>query len=418
MVYNIKYKSKVYKNIEVKLMLYYLKYYDIVVAVLDLDRRLMEIDKPNLFTDKMDKLVIGGTDFDKWVQSRVTPGSQKGFDKLVEHLGIDRDSQSLFEELLIKTKGVNVKDRLWLTNDELDDNSPWNNLLDESSDLIVDIDNETELSKDILNLIYTKKRLSVNMEGACEKTLVRLNGDLAICKKASQHNTCDAIMEEVAYNLGVSLGMDMAPAGYLGNKTCYSVIDENIDLIMACDLFKKDDLDYRYCYSELKRLKCDNNTLVSYLRMLLFDVITRQIDRNSCNFGFYRTKSNHIKMYRLYDNGLSLFSNSAMNISKNKFQTRLGSSDEIIDFAIRQLKDLGVKKVFKKSYDSKKLYTYLNIHKEEIETILGVSIDSIEKWVEARYIEIDKLMKNDSDSILVSTTEVAKSINRILGEGK
>ncbi len=399
-------------------MLYYLKYYDVVVATLDLNRRLMEIDKPNLFTDKMDKLVIMGNDFDKWVEHRVTPGSQKGFDRLVDHLGIDKNSPNLFVELLIKTKGVNVKDRLWLTDDEFDDKSPWTNLLDEGSDLVMDIDSSQELPNDILNLIYTQRRLSINMEGACEKTLIRLNGDLAICKKASQHNTCDAIMEEVAYNIGVSLGMDMAPAGYLGNKTCYSVIDENIDLVMACDLFKKDDLDYRYCYIELKKLKCDNKTLVSYLRMLLFDVITRQIDRNSCNFGFYKTKSNHIKMYRLYDNGLSLFSNSAMNIVKSKFQTRLGSSDEVVDFAVKQLKILGVKKVFKKEYDSKKVYSYLNIHKEEIEDTLGVSIDCIEKWATDRYVEINNLMMESSGSPLVTSNEVAKSISKILGEDK
>ena len=43
--------------------------------------------------------------------------------------------------------------------------------------------------------------------------------------------------------------------------------------------------------------------------MGLFDVITRQMDRNYTNFSFY--KSNGIlQFYRLYDNGLSLFASS------------------------------------------------------------------------------------------------------------
>lgn len=202
----------------------------------------------------MDKLVVLGSDLDKWIENRVTPGSQKGFNKLVAHLGIAEDSEIIFIELLIATKGVNVKDRLWLTDNEFDENSPWNNLLDEDYDLIQKVNDSGILSDDILHLIQTKNRLSINMDGECEKTLIRLNGDLAICKKATQNNTCDSIMEEVIYNLGVSMGLDMAPAGYLGNKTCYSVIDENIDLIMACDLFKRDDLDYEYCYRELRNI--------------------------------------------------------------------------------------------------------------------------------------------------------------------
>ncbi|MGL5084320.1 MAG: hypothetical protein ACRC68_01135 [Clostridium sp.] len=370
-------------------MIYFLKHYYTLVAIIDLNRKVMEIEKPNLFTDRMDKLVILGSDLDKWIENRVTPGSQKGFNKLVAHLGIDENSESIFTELLIATKGVNVKDRLWLTNDEFDENSPWNNLLDEDYDLIQNVNESSILSHAILNLIQTRNRLSINMDGACEKTLIRLNGDLAICKKATQNNTCDSIMEEVIYNLGISMGLDMAPAGYLGNKTCYSVIDENIDLIMACDLFKRDDLDYEYCYRELRKMKCDKQTLTSYLRMLLFDIITRQIDRNSCNFGFYKIASNNIKMYRLYDNGLSLFAHNTSGLNRKTFATRLGNSEDIMEFAIKELKRLGIKNLFKKPYKSNNLYGYLNLHKEEIENTLGVNINEIVSWSDERYKEIN-----------------------------
>ncbi|MBU3108557.1 hypothetical protein [Clostridium gasigenes] len=369
-------------------MIYYLKHYDTLVAIIDLDRKVMEIEKPNLFTDRMDKLVVLGSDLDKWIENRVTPGSQKGFNKLVAHLGIAEDSEIIFIELLIATKGVNVKDRLWLTDNEFDENSPWNNLLDEDYDLIQKVDDSGILSDDILHLIQTKNRLSINMDGACEKTLIRLNGDLAICKKATQNNTCDSIMEEVIYNLGVSMGLDMAPAGYLGNKTCYSVIDENVDLIMACDLFKRDDLDYEYCYRELRKMKCDKQTLTTYLRMLLFDIITRQIDRNSCNFGFYKTTANNIKMYRLYDNGLSLFAHNTSGINRKTFATRLGNSEDIMKFTIKELKRLGVKNLFKKPFKASNLQWGLTLHKEEIENILSVDINEIVNWAADRYNEI------------------------------
>lgn len=376
-------------------MVYYLKHYDILVGIIDLGRKVMEIEKPNLFADKMEKLVVMGKDLDRWIEKRVTPGSQKGFNKLIEHLGIDENDPNLFRELLIKTKGVNVKDRLWLTEDEFDENSPWNNLLDEDYDLIKNVSDEKSLPQDILNLIYTQNRLSVNMDGACEKTLIRLNGDLAICKKATQHNTCDAIMEEVVYNLGISMGLDMAPSGYLGNNTCYSVIDENIDLIMACDLFKRDDLDYEFCYRELRKLKCDKQTLTSYLRMLLFDIITRQIDRNSCNFGFYKTISGHTKMYRLYDNGLALFAYGVSGLNRTEFATRLGNSNDIMIFAIRELKKLGVSKAFKIPFKESNLEAYLNIHKDEIESCLDIDIKNIVKWVSSRYAEIITLMDQE-----------------------
>lgn len=378
-------------------MLYYLKHYETVVACIDLDRKVMEIDKPELFADEMNKLAIMGSDFDKWVEHRVTPGSQKGFNRLVEHLGIDKDSPTIFEELLLKTKGVNVKDRLWLTDDEYNDNSPWLNLLDEGSDLIANIEGDEDLPKDMLNLIYTQQNLSINMDGACEKTLIRLNGNLAICKKAAQHNTCDAIMEEVVYRLGVSLGMDMAPAGYLGANTCYSIIDENIDLIMARDLFGADELDYDFCYKSLIKMRCDKQTLVSYLRMLLFDVLTRQLDRNSCNFGFYKNGKGKVKMYRLYDNGLSLFCNGSMGLSKDTFRTRLGKSEDVVLFSIKELNKLGIKKLFKMSYKSDNLKSYLGTHKEDIEATVGVDIDSIVNWVSKRYEEMVFLMNKERD---------------------
>jgi hypothetical protein len=87
-------------------------------------------------------------------------------------------------------------------------------------------------------------------------------------------------------------------------------------------------------------------TKLDVLRMGLFDVITRQMDRNYTKFSFY--KSNGIlQFYGLYDNGLSLFASSRYREDLDCSLVGYGETLESkLRFIVRELKKLNVEFIF------------------------------------------------------------------------
>lgn len=69
--------------------MYYLKYYNTIVAEVDIENKYIEIIKPDLFFDRYNKVNVAGEEFDRWVNNRVRPQSQKGFNDFVNDLGLD-----------------------------------------------------------------------------------------------------------------------------------------------------------------------------------------------------------------------------------------------------------------------------------------------------------------------------------------
>lgn len=329
--------------------IYFMKFYDTIVCEIVESNGLfsMEILKPELFFDRINKLNMGDKEFRVWMTNRLRPSTQVGVGRLYSQLNLDESDENFNFNLFIKTRGTNVKDKLWLSlseDEDYDENSPWFKVEMRDS-MIKDI---SEYNDDILTLNTTKTIL--NIDGACEKDLFRIDGNLCIVKRPLQHNTYDCLSEEICYRLAKRLGVDCAPAGYIKDDLCYSIIDESKDLIHAGDLVNLDSGSLEDFYNKLKRLpKVTTKLKLDVLRMGLFDLITRQLDRNFTNFSFYYEGDN-LRMYQLYDNGLSLFSSSRFIVSLDFNLGRTKSSDQL-NFIVRELKNLKVSKVFSKKIE-------------------------------------------------------------------
>lgn len=359
----------------------YLKYHDITVGLLTVESNIpkqLEILRPDLFFDKHIKNTIVGNELIEWIKDRVRPNAQVGLNKILKSLNIDDSGSMWYWELFLKTKGMNVKDRLWISENEFD-NSPW--------DLLLTIDKEipeVDLYKKYLNI--NKSYNNINLIGACEKSIVRVNGNLAIIKHSLQHNTYDGIAEELCYLIARSLGVNCAEAKYLGNGLSLSFIDENIDLIHADAFLNTDSRNIEVIYKNLVLKDIDKRVRIDFLRMFLFDILTRQMDRNLTNFGFYKINS-YVKLYRLYDNGLSLFSSVKFN-NNLQYVTVYGNSEDILKYIVRQLKSELVDKPFAGNLKKEFLEDIFRPYAKEILEVKGTDYNDIIQWIMSMYDHI------------------------------
>ncbi|MEG2918450.1 MAG: hypothetical protein RR851_11035 [Clostridium sp.] len=361
----------------------FLKYHDITVGVLTVENNIpqqLEILRPDLFFDRHSKNILFGDELIELIKDRVRPNAQVGLNKILKSLDIDDSGSMWYWELFLKTRGMNVKDRLWITENEFD-NSPW--------DLLLTIDKEipeVDLYKKFLTI--NKSYNNINLIGECEKSIVRVNGNLVILKKTLQNNTFDGIAEELAYLVAKNLGVNCAEAKYIGNGLSLSFIDENIDLIHAEAFLDTDSRNVEAIYKKLILKDIDKRVRIDFLRMFLFDILTRQMDRNLTNFGFYKINS-YVKLYRLYDNGLSLFSSVKFNPSL-EYVTLYGSSEDILKYIVRQLKQEFVEKPFAGSLTEEFLEDIFKPYAEEILDVKGTDYKDIIKWIMEMYNHILK----------------------------
>lgn len=354
---------------------YYLKYYNTTVGVLHTENGKptnLELDRPDLFFDKINKVFFTKKETESWIRNRVIPNSQRGLDKILKQYNISNDDEFWWWKLFLSTKGMNVKDRLYITDDEYDFSNPWDMVL------VEDIDS------DISNLSTTKALL--NIDGACEKRLYRINGNLAIVKESLQDNTIDGVAEELVYCICRKLGVDCAPAQYLGEGKCYSVIDENKELIHAGEFLKLDTNDVEIVVRKLKRMDVPRKTLVDYLRMVLVDLITVQLDRNMTNFSFYENNG-IVHLYRLYDNGLSLFSATRLNENLDFMYCKQKSS-MVAFFVIKEMKKLNVSNVFNGELTLDFLHDLFSKFKKEYLTVRNINTTELARNIYSRYCDI------------------------------
>ncbi|MGH4050167.1 MAG: hypothetical protein ACREVX_02255 [Clostridium sp.] len=364
---------------------YYLKYYDKTVAEIDIDNRTMEIINLDLFFDMRDKNIMDSVHFDKWVRNRIRPVSQVGFNSFLASLDLKEDEEDLYFKVLIATRAINVKDKLWLAFNE-DENyeecSPW-------ASIMIDDGKVINHSFDVIKLNETKTRL--NIDGACNKDLARIKGNLCVVKERLQTNSYDNISEELAYEIAKRLGIECSPAGALPRGLCFSVIDETKDLIPANVLIRLDQGSFEDFYKLFLKIKSPSKTKLDVLKMGLFDVITRQMDRNYTNFSFYKTNE-ILQFYRLYDNGLSLFASSRY---KENLDCSLGYGETLeskLRFIVRELKKLNVEFVFYDRLNKDFLEKISQSYSFDIEATNGNNLDNVIDWVLKQQMHVEEIL--------------------------
>ena len=366
---------------------YYLKYYDKTVAEIDIDNKTMEIINLDLFFDRRNKNIMSSVELDKWVRNRIRPVSQVGFNSFLVALDLKEDEEDLYFKVFIATRGINVKDKLWVAFNEdesYEECSPW-------ASIMIDDGKVINHSFDVIKLNATKTKL--NIDGACNKDLARLKGNLCVVKERLQTNSYDNISEELAYEIAKKLGVECSPAGVLPNGLCFSVIDETKDLIPANVLIDLDQGSFEDFYKLFLKRSSPSKTKLDVLRMGLFDVITRQMDRNYTNFSFY--KSNGIlQFYRLYDNGLSLFASSRY---KDDLDCSLGYGETLeskLRFIVRELKKLNVEFVFYDRLDKDFLGNISQSYLEYIKATNGNDLTNIIYWLLKQQTHVEEMLNS------------------------
>lgn len=139
-------------------------------------------------------------------------------------------------------------------------------------------------------------------------------------------------------------------------------------------------------YKKLVVKDIDKRVRIDFLRMFLFDILTRQMDRNLTNFGFYKINS-YVKLYRLYDNGLSLFSSVKFNPNL-EYSSVYGNSEEVLKYVIRQLRNELVDKPFAGKLNSELLEDIFKTYEYEILQVKGTDYRDIIKWIMNMYNHI------------------------------
>ena len=364
---------------------YYLKYYDKTVAEINIDNKTMEIINLDLFFDRRNKNIMNSIEVDKWIRNRIRPVSQVGFNSFLASLDLTEDEEDLYFKIFIATRGINVKDKLWLAFNEdetYEECSPWASIMLDDGKVI-------NHSFDVIKLNATKTKL--NIDGACNKDLARLKGNLCVVKERLQTNSYDNISEELAYEIAKKLGIECSPAGVLQDGLCFSVIDETKDLIPANILIGLDQGSFEDFYKLFLKIPSPARTKLDVLKMGLFDVITRQMDRNYTNFSFY--KSNGIvQFYRLYDNGLSLFASSRY---REDLDCSLGygeTLDSKLRFIVRELKKLNVEFIFYDRLDKDFLEKISQSHSEYIKNANGNDLANVIDWVLKQQTHVEEML--------------------------
>jgi len=125
--------------------------------------------------------------------------------------------------------------------------------------------------------------------------------------------------------------------------------------------------------------------------MGLFDVITRQMDRNYTNFSFY--KSNGIlQLYRLYDNGLSLFASSRY---KEDLDCSLGYGETLeskLKFIVRELKKINLEFAFYDRLDKEFLEKISQSYSEYIKATNGNNLLNVIDWVLKQQSQVEEML--------------------------
>lgn len=161
-------------------------------------------------------------------------------------------------------------------------------------------------------MIVLPTKTALSLEGANEKRSVSVDGKLALVKKPIQENCYDTWVELMVYRVAQFLGVPCCEAGMLNSVESYSVVDRSVrtNLVEAGEFLNLSSDKFTDVLETMQKSRIGDCVIEAYLRQTLFDLLTRQLDRNLTNFSF--VKSSVVSLYPLYDNGLALFSTTTV----------------------------------------------------------------------------------------------------------
>ena len=271
----------------------FLKWKDDVIAKINPDFSVDFIDsESSSFANPNGKNAHWSAErFAKFLDDRIISRQRRDIEKILFRCGLS--SYDTFK-IAERTKAINAKDLLWVTDNENDS----------FSDAITDV----------FESIFIKKVDSVgdsidSPDGCNIKRYGVYDGHYGIYKNRLHPLSTDVESEVAVYKLAKRLGVPCCEAVQTDENTVFSKFEYNFS--------QEQIIHFRHLFDDGERTS--DNELVNlinkrpgykndFYRMTLLDFITRQDDRHLSNFAIkinHETKTE--SFYPLYDNGRSLF---------------------------------------------------------------------------------------------------------------
>lgn len=274
-------------------ILKFLKWKDDVIAKINSDFSVDFIDeKSSLLANPDGRNAHWSAErFAKFLDDRIISRQRRDIEKILFRCGLS--SYDTFK-IAERTKAINAKDLLWVTDSE-------NDLF---SDAI----------SDVFESVFIKKVDSVgdsiDSPGGCNiKRYGVYEGNYGIYKNRLHPLSTDVESEVAVYKLGQRIGVSCCEAVQTDENTVFSKFEYNFS--------KEQIVHFRHLFEDGERTN-DNelenlvdkrpNYKDEFYKMIFLDYITRQDDRHLSNFAVKINPETRIEtFYPLYDNGRSLF---------------------------------------------------------------------------------------------------------------
>lgn len=260
----------------------------------------------------------------------------------------------------------------------------------------ININNEYEK---LYKLYKIKDRSDYN--GSIQKIECVINNERGLFKERLSTQSKDHIMEQVAYDIALILGVSCCKNscrkiknGLYGSFSRFEVVDMNnvaeYSSIIGIIDGSVDDILNR----TTQLTHGVNNFVIQLYQYLIFDYILGQLDRHMDNLSVYKSK-NSIQWYPLYDNGYCCFStygnDSAIQSLKNGFYlSRLGYDNEIFESLYRHRNTIY-------SDDIRKIIRYNKINRDILIKIFNKANKYNQLTDERRDASIEFILGNIKD---------------------
>ncbi len=271
----------------------YLKWENTIIGVINKDFSISIHDygfNPIADTYFKGKKMLSSDGFHRFLSDRVFSKDRKDVHSLLARLGIKE--YDVFH-IAKSTRAFNLADRFWISYSEKEEYEP------------------TFIA--VFRELYHHKRgvagdSIASPSGNNIKQYVFYENEFGIAKQQMHPYSTDAVSEVIAYRLGTLFGVPCCMANMISQSTVFSRYEYDLNkefLIHARNVVNGETLSLD-TYSDIIN-KYFPESKKAILRMILFDFIIQQDDRHMSNWGVLMDIEGNKRLYKLYDNGRSLF---------------------------------------------------------------------------------------------------------------
>ncbi len=246
-----------------------------------------------------DKNILSTDKFKSFLLDRIISKDRKDINNILARIGMrEYDVFSIARS----TRAFNLADKFWIAYSEKEEY--------ETTFIAV--------FRDLYKHNLNSRGDSIASPSGCNvKQYIFYNKEFGIVKYRMHPYSTDAINEVIAYRLGKLFNIDCCYANMVSSDAVFSKYEYDYNkeyLIHARNIVNGEVLSLdNYEYIINTYFKESTNSII---KMILFDFIINQDDRHMSNWGVLMDLQGNKHMYKLYDNGRSLFYESDEEMAK------------------------------------------------------------------------------------------------------